>query len=88
MRRIDGFNEDELCILKKLISSCARKIEPDFHFNAIGDAQSPQRKLVETLLKIHQIFALVDVSFEPVLPTKTMKIRAQNLPIHFHEIVE
>lgn len=44
------------------------------------------RKFLEVTLKIHQIFALVDVNYSTVLPTGSAASRAQNLQQHFLEI--
>ena len=75
-------------MLKRLLTAAAKKLETSFKFDRVTLQDAGLRRFLEIVLKLHQILALVDVSFEPVLPAKTMSVRSQNLPVHFHEIVE
>jgi len=81
VRRLDGFNEDELVKLKGMMTQVARKMEKTFSFDdqkLMGDTAF--RKFLEITLKIHQIFALVDVSYASVF---TSGRGAQSLQAHF-----
>ena len=47
------------------------------------------RKFLESTLKVHQIFALVDVDFSKVFPSNgTLTLRNSNITSHYHDIVE
>ena len=46
------------------------------------------RRFIEITLKIHQIFALVDVSYESVFPAGSGSTRANSVNNHFREMAE
>lgn len=51
----------------------------------MGD--SAFRRFLDVTLKIHQIFALVDVKYANALPSGSTGARASNLQTHFQEII-
>jgi len=54
----------------------ARKMDRNFSFAYQKYMQDPIfRRFLEITLKIHQIFALVDVTFEPVFPQVSASVR-------------
>jgi|APGre2960657423_1045063.scaffolds.fasta_scaffold762786_1 hypothetical protein len=54
----------------------ARKMDRNFSFADQKYMQDPIfRRFLEITLKIHQIFALVDVTFEPVFPQVSASVR-------------
>ena len=67
----------------------ASQVFPDISFKAVSGGKNPeQRRFLEQTLKIHQVLALVDVSYEPILPSKKIEIRNKNLHVHFHEVID
>jgi len=76
VRRIDGFNETDLIELKSLLTETARNIDSKFSFkNTALLADKHFRKFLEIVMKVHQIFALVDVEFGHVFPSVSLDIR-------------
>ena len=63
VRRIDGFNvsndmtdisqEDELCVLKRLLTSAAKKLETSFKFDKVTLQDAGLRRFLEIVLKLH-----------------------------------
>jgi len=90
VRRLDGFNNDQLSELKMLMTQVAKKMNSSFSFKNKSSYEDPIfRKFLETTLKVHQIFALVDVDFSKVFPSNgTMSLRGGNLSSHYFDIVE
>lgn len=85
VRRLDGFNEEELIQLKQLLTGLAKKTKKQFSFSEENLKEGPLRKFLEITLKIHQIFALVDVKFESVLTAATRNISTVT---HLSEVAE
>jgi hypothetical protein len=46
------------------------------------------RRFIEITLKIHQIFALVDVNYESVFPASSSSTRTSSISNHFREMAE
>ena len=46
------------------------------------------RRFIEITLKIHQIFALVDVNYETVFPSSSSSTRVNSINDHFREMAE
>jgi len=64
VRRLDGLNEDELTKLKAMMTHVAKKMNKSFSFDdQTLMKDSGFRRFLEITLKIHQIFALVDVDY-------------------------
>jgi len=89
VRRLDGFKDEDLMNLKSLLTGLAKKMNPSFSFNdPVQMKDLDFRRFIEITLKIHQIFALVDVNYETVFPAASSSSRASSIQNHFREIAE
>lgn len=67
VRRLDGFNEKDLVSLRDLLTQAVRKMKDKFSFNDKASMQDLGFKgFLEKTLKVHQIFALIDVNYDEV----------------------
>lgn len=85
MRRLDGFNDDELIILKQMLTCVARKMNKSFSFaddKLMRDTGF--RRFLEITLRIHQIFALVDVNYSDIFSAK----RSDSITSHYGDVAE
>ena len=84
VRRLDGFNEEELAVLKVLMRDTVLKINQQFQFSEdLLTSDTVTLRFLKVMLKIHQIFALVDVRYDHVFPSMSHNIREKNLIGHF-----
>lgn len=87
VRKLDGFNDKELVILKQLLIDTVNKINQQFKFEEKALLDDPYfKKFIETTMKVHQILALVDVKYDSIFPVDSFTTRDKNLMAHFHEV--
>jgi hypothetical protein len=64
VRRLDGLEEPELFKLRTLLTAAARQLNPTFSFESENSLSDPRfRNFLTVTLRLHQIFALVEVDY-------------------------
>jgi len=88
VRRLDAYNEQELLTLRDLLTGVAKKMKDKFSFTDKASAQDLGfRGFLETTMKIHQIFALIDVNYDQVFPS-IAGTRSGSLAAHYDDIIK